>query len=1858
MMGKSAYLLSSLLNNNGPESIIRGVFTLLTLFFLKLWNLKFILLGVSLQIIQFLYPHSLWFKCTTPLCYDMTMFSHYIGVALANFSIYLTVIVACVIRPDLSYRIVILGLCFYTILASMEFLVYASIVRMPLVLTNRMMHSLNGNISDANQSRLLQVLSLPFSRKNSCAFIYSICDGKICNFENLKYFRNIDFINYVFDSTPRDNLWNDYAEFILQVFSLISVDPTYLSYYDPFLGTIENRFRSGWQSHLLTNSGMHSTNGNIDFRAIRQQSFSHSNVGRFLDNALDMILPDDCTPEEDLEFSNLIDPIEQFLLEVYQRDWNFAFTLLSTYFSLTRREVASPRLFSNMSQYLTEYSIYVEQLSRSNVRPQMKFPIGFSVDSDVSIAMENLTDILSSGIEVKHSFEKEGLDKFADSFSEISQKLTNPNVNLKIDTQSLLQVGSIIMLLGAGINLFNSRTKTNGVILGAAILFAGSQHGPIDCDFSHLMRSDTKPQFSSGDVTSVVTSVVTLLCGYTCVKAPSDGLIKALTGSLSNYGRQLDSLDKILKWCVKAIESCVNIIRRYVLGTTSIVLMETDRDDLNALLERVRVLDDRIHLNQFMYTLDNSNLVHVLYQDCVKMQAKLTRDRDSAGLSTALNNAIAYLYKLKTKLDNMNLNLDGIRQEPCSILMRGPPGMGKSQAMEHLCMRMLPHLLPEDKVEQAMKTPGHFIYNRQAENVYWEGYDYEKVITQFDDIGQARDIQGNPDNEIMNVIRAINIFQYNVHMAGIENKGNIKFYSKMVVANTNMKTFEFNSIISPEAFFRRFDIIVDVVPKLEHCTPESRSLDVWLREIDFSTLPIGCEGITSMHPSFLEFHTYDYKLGRYNGNVYSFDQIIEKMQYFNTLKNKRFSQYQKELRNTPQVDWSTIMPKVHSYKFDSTYLDSSVKEFIEKFIKNEDYLHCSGMLCSAYHRRTGFDHKLEYIIAVYLLANPKFSTAYSWSFLEMAEFLLAEDENITDIPVFGLTYDSSIYSSLKTTYDSFVLRHTEVLTTKYPKLVTLAKVLVPVGIVVTIFAGIYSFTRVSEKGQSEYNARSKPTTKTYSKPPSMKYASALVSQPQSLMSHDKSNYEIVNKIVSRNVYELILPGNTTRCGFATFIKGNVFMVNRHFVSLCIAHIEDSPEFIDEVFVLSKPETDIKFKIPMSAICNFKVTDALDDQDVAFILAPSFVPQHTNIIKYFMPRDEIHKFKDLIFRLIINAEEGYRSWTGQAKVVDSVAVSDTTVPYSLRKGYRYMATTEDGDCGSLFTLSNVHSGAKKVLGIHSAGNPSGFGYSAAVFEEDLEEVIKLFDEQIQVDFECDTYPQCKLPLMNKMFAPLYQHKLRAKRGSGTNIRKSLLHGKILPVTTGISRSSPYMENGVKVDPLDFTLNKYCKNQTYINQQIVDDIADQLYADLCTTSLINRERRVLSFEEAVLGIENDPVFKSISRSTSPGFPFCWEAKGAGKTYWFGKDQDFDLTSPACIELKAKCLECLELANKGIRIEHIFADNPKDETLPLEKIAKKKLREFNASPLVLFIVTRMLYGSFVAWYSENKIYNGSAVGVNPYSAEWDQISRNLQQFGTGSNKGAGDYAVFDGSQISQVLTALNNRVIQKWYREDGFSLARTVIFLEVTNSKHVYENYVYEWVASLPSGHPLTTTLNNLYNHFCFRYCWLASHDFKTSCLPLFIAFVYLIVLGDDNAFSVHAEKVEIFNLLSIEKHMLDIGMTYTSDDKETVICDMKTLDEITFLKRSFTFNEIVRRYTAPLNINSITDMLDWTNKNDPISTTESNVAIALKELSLHSVDVFQTLSRKILTACVEEGVQVPNCASYRICLLTVCEKLSYY
>lgn len=552
-------------------------------------------------------------------------------------------------------------------------------------------------------------------------------------------------------------------------------------------------------------------------------------------------------------------------------------------------------------------------------------------------------------------------------------------------------------------------------------------------------------------------------------------------------------------------------------------------------------------------------------------------------------------------------------------------------------------------------------------------------------------------------------------------------------------------------------------------------------------------------------------------------------------------------------------------------------------------------------------------------------------------------------------------------------------------------------------------------------------------------------------------------------------------------------------------------------------------------------------------------------------------------------------------------------------------------------------AKKIAGFHVAG-ATGRGASTSITGEDIKRTITtlgwrsncmVVGSEVDQDHHAVVVPQGDFVPLGKI--------ARNLRGNGkSNIMASPLQGTYeyndyKPTTAPAVLHKTFID-GEFVDPLEKGLRK-CGVKTAL---IPKDQLDAAFTHFSSKIFNNTDAnhcRILTREESISGIEGDQYADAINRRSSPGYPWSDQTEGhIGKTKWLGKDEVYVYDHPDLVQ----ALDEREArAKQGLRTPTYWVDTLKDERRTLDKVAAAKTRVFSAGTMDYIILFRKYFLGFNAHIMKEKIENEIAVGINVYSPEWDRLARHLSRQGT--KVIAGDFSNFDGSLNPQIVARLVD-VINEWY-DDGEENARIrrVLWEEITSSHHIFENNVYSWTHSQPSGNPATTIINSMYNSISMRIVYqivMANTPFAS--LRYFSQFVSMISYGDDNVVNINDMIIDDFNQLSITEGYAQIGMTYTDEAKTGVLVPFRSLSDVKFLKRGFRKDV---RYYAPLELDVIMEMPQWVKTDlNVVDNTVANVETALRELSLHPESVFNKYSQQLLKASRRFLPRQPEALTY--------------
>jgi hypothetical protein len=724
---------------------------------------------------------------------------------------------------------------------------------------------------------------------------------------------------------------------------------------------------------------------------------------------------------------------------------------------------------------------------------------------------------------------------------------------------------------------------------------------------------------------------------------------------------------------------------------------------------------------------------------------------------------------------------------------------------------------------------------------------------------------------------------------------------------------------------------------------------------------------------------------------------------------------------------------------------------------------------------------------------------------------------------------------------------------------------------------------------------------------------------------DQNAREVLAK-VAKNQYLIwysVGEGRWSPAGTATFVTGRVLMMNQHIWSA----------LPDEFKLCNNRGIDLDIR---KDDCQTSGVDsgAHVTKDVILLECPRHVPVHSSLLSLFMTKYDFSLHSNLPRAALIgyNVEGTLTTqFTDCVRTNDSVfQIKTSTDVVNVREAYEYGIETIKGDCGSLLVAFEKNL-ARKICAIHAAaGNPGSVftGTGSAIHQEHLKQLLGSIDFRFT---ESVTDGDIQIPHEEPLVIREGQGPISVEFSSRLPIGLQPV-GKVAPVHSATKtklRQSPVfgitcesklapalLKPNDQFDPLEIAMKKLVVekshqiNQTYLEWATED--VKQMYS-------VNRrvaDQRVLTFEEGIAGIEGDPYYPPINRSTSPGYG--WPKNGKGKTAWLG-EEEYVFDNP---EVTKKVQQMLDNVRNNKRTGCVWTDTLKDELRPESKISQGKTRLFSAGEMASTILLRMYFDGFCAHLMRNRIDNESAIGINVYGPEWGRLRARLQE--VGPHVFAGDFTNYDGSLPADLLWKVQE-VAEHHYKGQSTpedSRIRANAWLDIVNSVHVCQGDVYRCQQSNPSGCPFTTPLNTAAHSIAKRYVFLeaAAKYAPAYCnMQSYRKFVRLISYGDDDVVNVHPEIVEWFNQDTMTEMYRKLGMTYT-DETKSGSATSRAIHEVAFLKRKFRYDPKSSRTFAPLALDTILEIPNWIKGSDVWFLTAQCIETAVYELAQHDRQTF--------------------------------------
>lgn len=725
---------------------------------------------------------------------------------------------------------------------------------------------------------------------------------------------------------------------------------------------------------------------------------------------------------------------------------------------------------------------------------------------------------------------------------------------------------------------------------------------------------------------------------------------------------------------------------------------------------------------------------------------------------------------------------------------------------------------------------------------------------------------------------------------------------------------------------------------------------------------------------------------------------------------------------------------------------------------------------------------------------------------------------------------------------------------------------------------------------------------------------------------DQNAREIVDKVLSNQylIWREASGGMWSPCGTATILTGRIAMINQHIWAA-----------MTENFMLCNARG-IQYEFQKSKCTTSGLTDEKHvSKDVILVELPVQMPVHRAILNYFMTRTDFGDHTSLPRAALV----GY-SVDGRQYIQYSDKVKTDDVEFQLksalglarvRETYRYGIETQQGDCGSVLVAFEPGK-ARKLCGIHVAGGEVGSpftGTAAALHKEFLVGLLDSMELQ-KSHSRTDGNPivECAPVIVLDGQGPTgvaYETELpiglqpigripSVHQPAKSKLRKSPVFGM-----TGESALRPAKLKPDDIhNPMQIALDKLIQQRPSINDEFLE-WATQDVIQMHSRHVRSSDQRVLTFEEGIAGVEGDTCYPPINRRTSPGFG--WDKKGVGKTHYLGEDE-YVFDHP---EVVARVSSMLQRMKEGKRSGCVWTDTLKDELRGIEKLAKGSTRMFSAGEMASTIIMRMFFDGFVAHVTRNRIYNESAIGINPEGPEWGLLRQHLQH--VGRDVFAGDFKAYAESLIAQVLWKVLE-VVEHHYPnatpED--KKVREMAWLDIVNSVHANGRDLYMWIQAQPSGCPFTSILNTIAHSIVVRYVYLeAASKYAPEHMNMvsYNDHVRLISYGDDDVVNVHCKVAPWFNQVTATEMYIKLGMNYTDEVKSSSAIPTRTIDEISFLKRKFRVCKRSGRVFAPLTLSTILEMPNWIKGNDVWNLTAQCLEAAAYELSHHDEVTFNSV-----------------------------------
>lgn len=717
--------------------------------------------------------------------------------------------------------------------------------------------------------------------------------------------------------------------------------------------------------------------------------------------------------------------------------------------------------------------------------------------------------------------------------------------------------------------------------------------------------------------------------------------------------------------------------------------------------------------------------------------------------------------------------------------------------------------------------------------------------------------------------------------------------------------------------------------------------------------------------------------------------------------------------------------------------------------------------------------------------------------------------------------------------------------------------------------------------------------------------------------------------VQDNIYDIWVYSASGRASQArTFTIGSyLFYVNRHMLDRYEdwTHMEIMTADKGHGVVIQRSEMEIRV---------FK------DRDLALIKMPTRAPLCKSLVKRMkrvsdktLPRSVImlnrvvvnettvkYTSRIMPFAPVMTTTTTYGSLESELRTAEGTVIRVNYSDYRLVPG----ASTVAGDCLQVYAnysdampvqdIEGVHVGASGTTGIYCpiyADDVEGFEILDIFQPGKLEKTMYHLTEAQLGDYEATVVPGLRVTREKLRQPPFIPTK--------TVFKRSLIYEELNQFLVMANNLDPVIPNFVDAAPADLRHHVHANTwkrfeETSVSPEIPKEIRRLLLnPELWNDFIVElKPVRFLSLEEALFSYNGMAGFDD---SKSPTHDFSkfglkrsdlYGIRDSPNEKWVVQGEFGDglrWVNPLLRKAVNRCWA--KMASGKLCLNRVTACW-KDELRPLNRVQTGKTRLFCVSSFVLAVCTKMAIGDIVR--QKDFMYaNASKVGTNPYSADWKYLEDSCLTFLDSLIGGDGrgwDYSALTIWRAPFFKMLCQLPWVSAYYDTYGLRKMVVNILRSIAHScigyEMIYGFNVYLRDKSISSGNWATTFINTFINRCLHKLTYM--RELKMHETNQFKKHIPLGCYGDDGIGSVHPDFVGRFDMYAIAQTFHDVGMEYTTPDKDDV--DTPYLKEVSFLSRTFKKDYTAASITnAPLAMDSLLGQLAWVR--DPSSLSGNTV-----------------------------------------------------